>query len=175
MVTLEQFAVARPEMAANLAGNELTFDDRIGPWQLVGNQLWFGKTFYNGEGSTGVGGFGYFEAVSRTYQIFSPPEIADYSVSAILVEPDAVWLSMINRGEWGNSGGGVLRYDRQSKTVRKFNTSDLIRQFLRVGDRLVLATNQGVIVIANGQLKRYLVDRTEDGQWRVVDALSNGL
>lgn len=60
-------------------------EERIGPWKLEGDKLWFGKTFYDGEGMTGIGGFGYFEAADRKYHLFAPPEIARWSVSAIEV------------------------------------------------------------------------------------------
>jgi len=161
--TLEQLLAARPSQAVNFPANQPEFNDSIGPWQLVGDQVWFGKTFYDGEGHTGVGGFGYFDRKSRTYRIFAPPEIADWSVSAILVETDAVWLALVHRGEWGDSGGGALRYDRRSGSVRKFESPDLIRQFLRVGDRLLLTTNHGVGVIYNGQLRRYFADQWKAG------------
>jgi hypothetical protein len=169
--TAGQLAAARPRQAANLSGLRPNFDDRIGPWQLVGDRLWFGKTFYDSEGSTGVGGFGYFDAASRAYRIFTPPEILDLSVSAILVESGAVWLALVHRGEYGDSGGGVLRYDLQSGSIRKFESPDVIRQFLRVGDRLVFATEQGVSVIYDDHLRRYFADRTADGQWRVIEAV----
>src|SRR5580658_3200125 len=38
------------------------FNETIGPHQVEGNRLWFGVTFYDGEGWTGTGGFGYFDA-----------------------------------------------------------------------------------------------------------------
>ena len=169
--TREQLAILRPKEADTFTHIDPMFDERIGPWQLVGNQLWFGKTFYNGEGVTGVGGFGYFDAGSRSYRIFTPPEVVDRSVSAILVEPDAVWLALVGHGEYGDFGQGALRYDRQSGKIQKFETHDLIGQFLRVGDRLLLATNQGVSVIYAGRLRRYFVDRTSDGNWHMLEAV----
>ena len=63
------------------------------------NRLWFGKTFYDGEGSTGIGGFGYLDTVTRQYVMFSPPAIRPYSVTALLVEPETVWLGATWWGE----------------------------------------------------------------------------
>jgi len=40
----------------------------------------------------GIGAFGTFDAVTRRYTLFSPPEIARYEISAILVAPATVWL-----------------------------------------------------------------------------------
>src|ERR1035441_6758348 len=52
------------------------------------------------------------------------PEIADYSVSAILVEPDAVWMGIFQSGEYGGSPAGILRYDRKTQTIRKYELPD---------------------------------------------------
>ena len=76
--------------------------EKIGPTQVVNDVLWFGKTFYNGEGLSGVGGFGYFDPTDRQFHIFSGPEIADWSVAAMRVETDSVWLSLSNLGELGD-------------------------------------------------------------------------
>src|ERR1035437_214942 len=87
-------AAARPRRVKDgyvRAGTEI--EDSIGPWQEDG-QIWFGKTFYDGEGSTGVGGFGYFDMNERRLHMFAPPEIADRSVSAINVGPDAAWMAL---------------------------------------------------------------------------------
>jgi hypothetical protein len=50
--------------------------------QPEGDKLWFGKTFYDGEGNSGVGGFGYFDTADRQYYLFTPPEVVDCAISA---------------------------------------------------------------------------------------------
>ena len=67
-----------------------------------------------------MGGFGYFDTSDRQYHLYVPPEVADYSVSAIRVEPDVVWMSILSSGEYGDSPAGVLRYDRKTHAVRKY-------------------------------------------------------
>ena len=66
----------------------------IGPYQVENGKLWFGKQYYDSEGSRGVGAFGYFDTSTRAYTLFSPPQVARYEVSAILVQPDCVWLGL---------------------------------------------------------------------------------
>ena len=84
--TYDEFATVRPRRVKyGMSGAEMNVE--IGPRQIAGGTLWFGETFYDGEGMTGVGGFGYFDTAERKYKIYSPPEIADWSVTAILVEP----------------------------------------------------------------------------------------
>lgn len=100
--TYAEFAEARPERVKNgygPVGTEL--HESAGPCQLVDKRLWFGKTFYDGEGSTGIGGFGYLDTATRQYVMFSPPAIRPYSVTALLVEPDTVWLGATWWGEYG--------------------------------------------------------------------------
>ena len=106
--TYEEFARARsgrvrdgyrPDVAA--------FEEVIGPYQIVGNRFWFGKTFYDGEGVTGVGGFGYFDPGQRKYVVFSLPEIAPWSASALLVEEKDIWLGLARHPEGVTYSGGA--------------------------------------------------------------------
>ena len=55
----------------------------MGASVLRTNRLWFGKSFYDGEGRNGVGSFGYFDIDERSYSLTTVPEIADWSTSAI--------------------------------------------------------------------------------------------
>ena len=64
--TYEEFARARPGRVKNGYRPDVTAcEEVIGPYQIVGNRFWFGKTFYDGEGVTGIGGFGYFDPEER--------------------------------------------------------------------------------------------------------------
>lgn len=143
--------------------------ESLGPHQLEGNRLWFGKTFYNGEGETGVGGFGYFDAATRTFRMFSPPQIHAWSVSAILVEPDAVWLALYHRGEYGNIPGGVLRWDRGTKRVERFPVPAVVTGIARSGEDHVLATVDGLARVHGRQISGYFIDRTEDGRYQIAE------
>ena len=81
---------------------------------------------------TGTGGFGYFDINDRKYRIFSPPEVAKWSATSMLVEPDAVWVGLAHRGEWGTSYGGLLRYDRSTKESELLKLPDIANQIVRV-------------------------------------------
>jgi hypothetical protein len=170
--SFDAFAKARSlrVKAGNIRANT-EFDERIGPWQIADGKLWFGKTFYDGEGNSGVGGFGYFDPSTRKYRLFSPPEIAEWSVTAIMVEPGAVWTGLAQRGEYGGPSGGVLRFDPQSETVSKFDLPDFAREFLRVKDDLLIATSGGIAILhgGNDEPARYFVDRTTDGRLRIAE------
>jgi hypothetical protein len=163
--TYDDFAKARPGLR-----EETTIEEAIGPVEPEGDKLWFGKTFYDGEGNSGVGGFGYFDATDQQYHLFAPPEVADFSISAIHVELDTVWMGISNSGEYGSSAGGVLRYDRTTHAVHKYDLPDEVYGFLASGNRLLVYTRSGIAVIEGDQMTRHFVDRTTDGRLRVAEA-----
>ncbi|MCX6603188.1 MAG: hypothetical protein NTV52_06305 [Acidobacteria bacterium] len=145
--------------------------EEIGPTQVVAGTRWFGKTFYNGEGMTGVGGFGYFDPATKSPVIYSPKEIRGWSVTALLVEPDAVWLGIAKRGEWGDGGGGILRFDRSTQQVTKIALREIVQKISRSGATLVLDTEFGAALYdGSNVIRRFFVDETTDGRLRVVEA-----
>ena len=161
--------MARPRRLEDGDFRDTNFEEHIGPWQVEGDRLWFGKTFYDGEGQSGVGGFGYFDAVERRFWLFAAPETADWSVSAILVEPEAVWLALASRGEYGDNNGGLVRFDRQAERYQRYDSSDIVRSVVRVGDHLVAATDNGITIIpSDGAARHYIADQTTDGRMRVA-------
>jgi hypothetical protein len=160
---------ARPDDAANPAQlNPAEENEQIGPVQPEGGRLWFGKTFYNSEGATGVGGFGYFDFAGRKYRLDSPPEIWRWSVSAILVEPGAVWLGLFRRGEYGDTAGGLLRWDRATEQARLFPAASIVTSIGRRGEALYLGATDGLLVLRDDRIESYFIDRTTTGRYRVV-------
>ena len=169
--TYDEFARARRRRVTdNYVRENTIIDEKIGPAQPEGDKLWFGKTFYDGEGNSGVGGFGYFDASDRQYRLFVPAELADYSVSAIRIEPDAVWMGIFQFGEYGGSPAGVLRYDRKTQAVRKYELPDAVYGLTVSGNRTLATTSSGIAVIDGDQVSRYFVDRTTDGRMRIAQA-----
>ncbi len=170
-MTYDQFAAARPQRVKDGYTRESTeLDESIGPWQREDGRIWFGKTFYDGEGSTGVGGFGYFDEKEKKLQLFNPPEIADWSVSALDVTPDAVWMALVNNGEYGGSSGGLLRYDRHTRVARRLPLPDIALRLAHISGKTLAATDFGFAVVEGDQITRYFVDQTTDGRWRVIPA-----
>jgi hypothetical protein len=137
--------------------------DHIGPYQVAGNLLWFGKTFYDGEGTTGVGGFGYFDFVNRRYMMFAPTAVRDWSASALLVEPDAIWIGLVNRPEGAENSGGLLRYDRTTMRTQLFPFKNVITAILRHNGLLYLGTDHGLYVVRDKTFTRFVLEPTLDG------------
>lgn len=168
--TYDEFAAARPRRVKDgYARAHSKMNESIGPSQSVDGVLWFGKSFYDSEGMTGVGGFGYFDATERKYRIYSPPEVRDWSVTAMLAEKDAVWLALASHSEWRSFGGGVLRFDRTTEEVKVYRMDDLVGDMAQVGGRLVLATEFGGAVLEGEKVRHFFLDKTTDGRWRVIE------
>lgn len=168
----DEFAKQRPKRVRDGYTREASeIGEQIGAYQIADNAFWFAKAFCDGEGHTGTGGFGYFDTASRSYRIVTPPEIADWSVTAMLVEADAVWLALAHHGEWATSAGGLLHFDRSTEKVTRFELPDVVSQIARVQDRLLLATQGGAAILEAGRLRRFFVDPLSDGRVRMAEAV----
>lgn len=131
--TYDQFAAARPQRVQDGYDHaEAKIEEAIGPWQVEDGWLWFGKAFYDGEGYTGVGGFGFFDTRDRRYHLFAPREILDWSVSAIWVDEAAIWLGLVHHGEWGETAGGLLRWDRSAQKAKRIPFEDTADQLFKL-------------------------------------------
>jgi hypothetical protein len=170
----ETFRRARPDDAAPTNGSSpIQLDpaernEEIGPHQVEGTRLWFGKSFYNSEGLSGVGGFGYFDTATASFRLFAPPEIYRWSCSAILVEADAVWLALYRRGEYGNDPGGLLRWDRNTTTVQHWDMPWIATSLARSGDGIYMGATNGIALLRDGQITSYFVDRLASGRYQMA-------
>jgi len=148
--------------------NAAEMNEEVGPHQWIEGRLWFGKTFYNGEGATGTGGFGYFDPAARAFKIYATPEIRCWSVSAILVEADAVWLALDHRGEYGNYPGGLLRWDRKTEQVRHLPLDQVGMSIARIAGVLSIGAPDGLILLHGDAPMSYLVERRPTGGWQMT-------
>ena len=136
--------------------------ETIGPWQLEGNVLWFGKQFYDGEGMKGVGAFGFFDTETRHYTLYSPPEIARYEISAILVQPEWVWLGLDRFGEdISTSPGGLVRWNRATGETRRYPLEFGIGKITEEGGALRLQTHLGYALFRDEKVQRFLANGKE--------------
>jgi hypothetical protein len=157
--------------------NEYQREETIGPYQVEGDLLWFGKAFYDSEGMRGVGAFGYFDARTRRYTLYSPPEVADCEVSAILIEPDVVWLGLDRSIEdIATAPCSLVRWNRTSHAVRAWPLEFAVNRIAREGASLRLTTNlglnpnlapvtkRGYALLEGDVIRRFLVSTGRDGK-----------
>jgi hypothetical protein len=167
--TYSQFARARPNRVKDgYEGEGTTIDESPGPYQVVGTRIWFGKVFYDGEGTTGVGGLGYFDTSVSSYAFMPVPLLADWSASAILVEPAVVWIALVGYPEGEAYAGGLLRYDRTTGRSRKYPTAEVVQRMLRWKDGLYLGTSNGAYRIRRDTLTRYRVEPDINNRFMII-------
>ncbi len=153
-----EFARLRPESVRNGNGPNAELHDDVGPWAREGDKIWFGKTFYDAEGLVGVGGFGYFDTATHALKLLQPPEIIDYSVSAISVSAEDVWMGVTTRSEGARFGSHLLYFDRQTEDTRSIPFGDYVSDLARVGERVVIAGSLSIGTVNGERIDRYFVD-----------------
>ncbi len=97
---------------------------------------------------------------ARKYVLFSPPEIARWEISALLVEPDAVWLALDHFGEdISTSPGGLIRWDRNDHHIQKYPLEFVIHRIRRStkdATALVLATRADMRCCWTGRCRDFV-------------------
>lgn len=78
----------------SLHRSHLRLDADFGAWQQVGDEIWFGVSYYLGEGSDGVGGFGRFDPATGRFRMTWDVPKAGLSVSALHHDGEALWLGL---------------------------------------------------------------------------------
>ena len=168
--TFGEFEQARPEKARQ-APQGAVIAETIGPYQKVATRIWVGKTFHESEDSVGVGDIGYYDEATQDWVFLHLPEMADWSASALLVEPDAIWTGLVRNSEGAGTSGGLLRYDRATHKVTTIALPDVIDKITQVGRTIYCGTSGGFAVVEMGRAKRYEFSPQLDGAYIVTPVL----
>jgi hypothetical protein len=159
-----EFARARPARVRDGYTKESTIREVIGPYQIVDGKIWFGKNFYDGEGTTGVGAIGCFDRSTKKYTFLHIAQVADWSVSNLLVEGDTLWASLVRHPEGADYSGGLIRHDLKSGVTQKNPVGEVIFRIERWRDGLYLTTSKGIYVLKDDRLTRYLIEPDINGK-----------
>ena len=145
--------------------NQYWCEETIGPHQVEGEKLWLGNNFYDSEGQRGVGAFGYFDTAMRLYQLYSPPEVAPYEISAMLVEPNVVWVGLDYSSEDISAfPGGLVEWNRTTHAVRQYPIEFVVTQIERQGGSVRLTTHDGYALLTGETLQRFQVTTNTNGK-----------
>lgn len=136
----------------------------IGPLTQQGDRIWFASSFYDSEGTSGVGAIGSFDISSRHYEMRYLPEIAPWSGSAILLDGDDLWIGLKRRPEGADIGAGLLRYSISSGGVHTYAIPDVIFTIDRAGDALYCGTSHGLYMLRADQLTQLRFEPDVSGQ-----------
>jgi len=169
--TYAEFARARPERVEGGYDSTSSIGEGPGPVQVDGSRIWFGKTFYDGEGMSGVGGVGYFDTLSKAYTFLKIPELVSWSVSTLLLDDQTLWIGLVGHPEGMDYGGGLLRHDLRTGETTKYEVDAVIHRIKRWNGRTYLGTDTGAIVIDPDQIvARYLIEPDLTGKLILVRA-----
>jgi len=158
-----QYRAARPD-----AQQREELENNIGPHAASGTKLWFASTFYDGEGVSGVGAIGSFDAVTHAYILRYLPEITHWSGSALLVDGRDVWVGLMRRPEGVEYSGGLLRFNMDTNAARTYPVRDLIYTLNRVGDTLYCGTAGGVYTIRGDQVTQLRFEPDAQGKLNLL-------
>jgi hypothetical protein len=115
-----------------------------------------------------VGGVGYFDTDRREYVIFSPPELAPWSASALaLGVNDTFWIGLVRRPEGAPYSGGLLHFDPATGDARVYDTKEIVTL---ISPGLDLGTTNGIYTLRDKQLMRHLIEPNLDGTLQVITA-----
>ena len=145
--TYASFARLRAWRVANGYDASTIFPNRVGPTHHLGRRVWFGNSFYDGEGLSGVGGIGYFDLDRATYGMFWAAGSADFSARAIYVAHDVVYVGL----EWvcecaEPDPRGAAIYNLATGVTRAIPIPGLVTAIGRSGGSIVLLSTEGVFV-----------------------------
>jgi hypothetical protein len=166
--TYAEFARARPARVRDGYGPGSSIRETIEPYQIAGNKIWFGKSFYDGEGITGVGAIGYFDRPTKKYTFLRIQEVADWSVSNLLVEGDTLWAGLVRHPEGADRPGGLIHHDLKSGVTKKFPVDDVIYRIERWRDSLYLTTSNGIYVLKGDRWTRFRVEPDINGKSVII-------
>jgi hypothetical protein len=166
--TYAEFARARPRRVQDGYGPDSEIQERIEGFQAAGGRIWIGKSFYDGEGLTGVGGIGYFDRSTKKFTFLRIPEVVDWSVGALLVEGDTLWAALVRHPEGATFSGGLIRHDLNSGRTQKLEVDDVIYKIVRKQDALYVTTDNGIYVLKNEKFIRYRVEPDMNGKPTIV-------
>jgi hypothetical protein len=97
-----------------------------------------------------------------------PPELADWSASAMLAERLDVWIGLVRHPEGADLPGGLARVRLSDWTVGVYKLPRIVRVIRRVGDLLYIGTSDGVYRLGPRGLDRIAIRRTVDGGYGVA-------
>ncbi|MBU2572480.1 MAG: hypothetical protein KKH28_00165 [Elusimicrobia bacterium] len=163
----ELFAKYRPDKVKGGSLRGALVENLIGPWVRVGSKIWFGIKFYDGEGRTGIGGYGIFDADTMNAEVRYSTETAPWSASAIFVDNDRVCLGLYGQPEGSAYPGGLFCDYLKTKIKKVFRIPQIINSIQESDGKLVVAASDGLYIVQYNRVVGGKFSVNEDGSYRM--------
>jgi hypothetical protein len=131
---------------------------KIIPADPVNNLIWFGNEFYSGEGCDGVGCIGYFDLISRSYEIFYLKEALQWSASSIYADDTHVIVGLYCFTEGSRPPKGLLKFEKETQTSTKYPINELISAIGGYNGIYFIGSTNRFYVLDNEQLFHVTID-----------------
>ncbi len=167
--TYQDFQRIRPDRVDDGYTEDITnVGNALGPWLVEGNQIWFGTTFYDGEGETGIGGFGTYDVTTSQINMAYLPEVASWSISTIFVSNETLSMGLVGHPEGAEYSGGLVQYHIKTQQTRHIDIPEIIQVITQVYDTLVLGTTNGVTLLQGQTLHTGTFDIDQENNYRLI-------
>ena len=83
-------------------------DASIGAVMVLGDRIWVGLSFYEGEGSHGIAGIGFFDPLTGKIGILRHPALLSDSTHELFVTRDTIYAKTFSTGEGSETYGNGL-------------------------------------------------------------------
>jgi len=101
-----------------------TIEEDVGPCVEVNGVRYFGLTFYEGEGSDGIGGIGRYDPSTKKLEVRRPQWLRDKSVGPLTTDGHTMWFGAYQQYEKNDVWWGLVRYDWDRNVLTPLVGSD---------------------------------------------------
>ena len=100
-----------------------SIDQTIAACVKNNDDIYFGISFYAGEGVSGVGGIGKYNIKSKNIEIRRPPILSNSSVTHMDFDGKLLWIATANHFECSGTPPaiGLIRYDWDNNIIQEFD------------------------------------------------------
>lgn len=127
-------------------------EQNVSAWTAPDGVIWFGISFYAGEGVNGVGGIGRYDPKTGQTVIRRPQALLESSINHIVHDGQWLWLGTIGYYECSGDvpAHGLIRYEWEADRIEAFEGQDdgpcgfAVHDFLLEKKYLWVATDLGL-------------------------------
>lgn len=150
-------------------------EQKIGACVQHGDYVYFGIEFYQGEGTSGIGGIGRYNLKTKEMDIRRPKVLRHTSVNHILYDGKDLWFGTVGHYECTGTPPtkGLIRYEWDSRKTHRVRglCGFVVHGLMADEDALWMATDFGISRLARGRAgwgrwNHFVSDLTTDSGMR---------